>query len=49
MIEFPFFSSGASIRINVLGALFLEPYYAIPFHNGGFRNGMFGINVTPGW
>ncbi|MFO7932514.1 MAG: hypothetical protein R6U78_00395 [Bacteroidales bacterium] len=45
----PVFSTGASIRINMLGALILEPYYAFPFQNGGFKNGMFGINITPGW
>jgi len=45
----PVFSGGASLRINVLGYLILEPYYAIPFQNGGFRNGVFGLNFFPGW
>ena len=47
--KFPVYSTGVSIRINVLGALVLEPYYAFPLQNGGFRNGVFGLNFTPGW
>ncbi len=47
--RYPVYSTGASIRINVLGALVLEPYYAFPLQNGGFRNGVFGLNFTPGW
>lgn len=29
--HFPVFSAGASIRVNILGAIVLEGYYAIPF------------------
>jgi hypothetical protein len=29
--HYPMFSAGASIRVNILGALVLEGYYAIPF------------------
>lgn len=47
--RFPVYSTGLSLRINVLGALILEPYFAIPFQNGGFRNGVFGLNYTSGW
>jgi len=47
--KFPVYSTGVSIRINVLGALVLEPYYAFPLQNGGFGNGVFGLNFTPGW
>jgi len=47
--RFPVFSTGASIRINLFGYLVLEPYYAFPFQNGGFRNGEFGLNFIPGW
>ena len=47
--RYPVYSTGASVRINVLGALVLEPYYAFPLQNGGFRNGVFGLNFTPGW
>ncbi len=45
----PVFSSGVSLRVNVLGYMIIEPYYAIPFQNGGWKNGMFGINFVPGW
>ena len=45
----PVFSTGLSIRVNVLGYLVLEPYYAVPLQNGGFSNGNFGLNITPGW
>jgi hypothetical protein len=42
-------SSGVSMRVNVFGYLILEPYYAVPWQNGGFRNGHFGFNFIPGW
>jgi Tol biopolymer transport system component len=45
----PVFSTGASLRVNVLGYLVVELYYAIPFQNGGWENGVFGINFVPGW
>ncbi len=45
----PVFSSGISLRMNLLGYLVIEPYYAIPFQNGGFNNGTFGVNFIPGW
>ena len=45
----PLFSSGISVRFNVMGYLVLEPYYAIPFQDGGFSNAHFGLNITPGW
>ncbi len=48
-VRFPILSTGVSVRINVLGALILEPYYAFPLQNGGFRNGAFGLNFVPGW
>lgn len=47
--RFPVLSTGASIRINLFGYLVLEPYYAFPLQNGGFRNGQFGLNFVPGW
>jgi Tol biopolymer transport system component len=47
--RFPLFSTGVSLRVNVLGYLVLEPYYAFPMQNGGFRNGHFGLNFVPGW
>jgi len=45
----PVFSAGVSLRINVFGALILEPFYAVPFQLGGFKAGTFGLNFTPGW
>ncbi len=47
--RFPVVSTGASLRINLFGYLVLEPYYAFPLQNGGFRNGQFGLNFVPGW
>jgi outer membrane protein assembly factor BamA len=47
--RFPLFSTGASLRINLFGYLVIEPYYAFPLQNGGFRNGVFGLNFVPGW
>lgn len=45
----PITSTGVSLRVNVLGYLIVEPYYAFPLQNGGFRNGTFGLNLIPGW
>jgi hypothetical protein len=42
-------SSGVSLRVNVFGYLIVEPFYAIPWQNGGFKNGNFGLNFIPGW
>lgn len=43
----PIFSTGLSGRINVFGALILEPYYAIPIQQN--TRGVFGVNIIPGW
>ena len=43
----PIVSAGASLRINLFGALILEPYYAIPFEKN--TKGVFGLNIQPGW
>ncbi|MDV7395546.1 BamA/TamA family outer membrane protein, partial [Arthrospira platensis SPKY1] len=43
----PIFSAGASLRINLFGALILEPYYAVPLMKE--TRGVFGVNFTPGW
>lgn len=46
----PAVSLGISLRVNLFGALILEPYYAIPFQRkdlGG--KGVFGLNFAPGW
>ena len=47
--RFPFFSTGPSLRINLFGALILEPYLAFPFHTKGIREGVWGLNFLPGW
>ena len=43
----PVFTAGASVRVNVFGALILEPYYAIPLLKE--TKGVFGVNIIPGW
>lgn len=43
----PVFSAGASVRVNLFGALVLEPYYAVPLIKGA--RGTFGLNFLPGW
>jgi outer membrane protein assembly factor BamA len=43
----PLFSAGVSLRINLFGALVLEPYYAWPLLKD--TKGSFGLNITPGW
>lgn len=46
----PIISTGLSIRINVLGYLVLEPYFAIPYYNGKKQNVVSGLNfMVPGW
>ncbi len=40
-------SAGLSLRVNLFGALILEPYYAIPLVKNG--KGVFGLNFIPGW
>ena len=41
------FSTGISWRINLFGALVLEPYYAIPLLE--HAKGKFGLWIVPGW
>ncbi len=43
----PLFSAGASLRVNVFGAMILEPYYAWPLLSE--TKGVFGLNIVPGW
>lgn len=47
--RYPYFSVGPSLRINVFGALILEPFYAFPFQTGGISKGVWGFNFLPGW
>lgn len=43
----PVFSTGVSLRVNLFGAMILEPYYALPLINNGEPT--FGLNILPGW
>lgn len=43
----PLFSAGASVRLNLFGAMILEPYYAFPLLKE--TRGVFGLNIIPGW
>ncbi len=43
----PVISAGASLRINLFGAMILEPYYAFPLVKGA--RPAFGLNIWPGW
>lgn len=45
----PVFSAGVSLRVNVFGAMILEPFYAVPFVKSRTKFGTFGLNFTPGW
>ncbi len=44
----PVASLGSSARMNLLGALILEVFYAYPFQRPD-RGAHFGVNFTPGW
>ncbi len=43
----PVYSAGVSLRVNLFGAMVLEPYYAFPLIENGEPT--FGINILPGW
>ncbi len=43
----PVFSTGVSLRVNLFGALVVEPYYAIPFLKN--TGGKLGVFLVPGW
>lgn len=40
-------SLGVSLRVNLFGAMIIEPYFAWPLSDGGRRT--FGLNFIPGW
>jgi outer membrane protein assembly factor BamA len=44
----PVFSTGISARMNILGYLVLEAYYAYPFQRPE-KGGHFGFQIAPGW
>ncbi len=48
--QIPVFSAGAAIRINLFGALIIEPYYAFPFQRDTGGTGEFGFTLLGvGW
>ncbi len=45
----PVFSTGVAVRINLFGAIILEPYYAIPFQRQATKSsGTLGLHLTAG-
>ena len=46
--RFPVVSVGASARVNVLGYIIAEVFYAYPFQRPD-RGAHFGLNLQPGW
>ncbi|MFN2420964.1 MAG: hypothetical protein ABR527_06240, partial [Gemmatimonadota bacterium] len=44
----PVFSVGASLRVNLFGALIGEFYYSYPFQRPEDA-GHFGFQIAPGW
>ncbi len=46
--QIPVFSAGVSTRVNFLGALVVEFYYAYPFQRPE-RGAHFGFQISPGW
>jgi Tol biopolymer transport system component len=40
-------STGVNLRVNLFGAIIIEPYYAFPLLKGA--QPMFGLNLVPGW
>jgi hypothetical protein len=46
--QIPVFSAGISARVNILGYIVGEFYYAKPFQRPGAGN-QFGFQVLPGW
>lgn len=50
VIHKPVISVGASVRINLFGALILEPFYAYPISaKKEARRWYWGLNIVPGW
>ena len=40
-------TTGVNLRVNLFGAIIIEPYYALPLLKGA--KPAFGINLVPGW
>jgi hypothetical protein len=45
----PVFSSGISTRINVLGYIVAEVFWAYPFQRPMQKSGIWGFQILPGW
>jgi hypothetical protein len=45
----PLFSAGLSARMNILGYLVGEVFWAYPFQRPAKTNGVFGVMLYPGW
>lgn len=43
----PVMSAGVSARVNLFGAMILEPYWAMPIQKD--TKLVFGLNIVPGW
>jgi Omp85 superfamily domain/WD40-like Beta Propeller Repeat len=48
LYRYPVFSTGGSLRFNLLNALVLEAYLAFPFQRPA-KETEFGIQIAPGW
>ena len=46
--RYPVFSAGVSARVNILNALILEGYVALPFQRSA-KESVFGLQIAPGW
>jgi Tol biopolymer transport system component len=44
----PIASAGLSFRVNIMGYLVVESYYAVPWQRN-LEYGVFGLNFTPSW
>src|SRR5690606_33310510 len=45
----PLLSAGLSLRANLLAAIIVEAYYALPWRADHVAKGVFGLDFTPGW
>ncbi len=48
-VHIPIYSAGIAVRINLFGAIILEPYYAFPFQRPEAKSsGTFGLHLSAG-
>ncbi len=48
-VHIPIYSAGLAIRLNLFGAIILEPYYAFPFQRPEAKSsGTFGLHLSAG-